>query len=206
MSGLVSVDMARAVRALVGDPAAGWWDDQQIYDFLSEAQRQLADRLPDSAVPELSTIQGRALSPPTASYDLPDDLLRIRLIVYKGKAARQWPLHELGTLSQAGASEDAPVFYVWGSQVVFPFVVTAGSFYIWYTRRPPDIGGNADPVLGAGHRPVMESFAVSRCWQNIRHETEASWWMEWFKSQCAAVASRYGDTPPDDGPAGDPRV
>ncbi len=212
--GALAMTLADAVSLRIGDLAGDNWTDTDIYAFLSEGQRYLAQHLCDSALWSLSKVETVTLVAGTAEYDLPSDFLRDRAVKYKTVWAKRWPLSKEDSLRRnqfTSPSEANPYYLIWGGQVRFPrlTVTQAGSenFSLWYIRVPPAMSEAEleEPVLPTALYNLLEDFAVMRCLEARGDAGPAALRHSHLVEEIMTVNARYRGKPAFDNLTRDPK-
>ena len=162
-AGDISDALVSSFRLRIGDPGSLLFTDAQCFAALNLAYLQLAKELADPPLYALFAVQTTALGAGIVAYALPTDLLRERLVEYKGIPARRWPLDQSGLVessSLAAATEADPAYFIWGGNVNLLNACTGGgNLVVSYLKRPTTITTNVDPEMGREFDEMVEMYA-----------------------------------------------
>ena len=151
MAGEVSRIMKQRIRRRVDDLNGDVFDDAEIYLWLSEAQRDIATRMPDITLPHLCVTKywGDTSNPLTegdSTYALPNDFMRERGLKYTRDAdkwARRLALRDLPRIVdslEAAPSDTNPYYWLWNGQINLEVgeVASTDAFTFYYVKYPAD--------------------------------------------------------------------
>lgn len=205
-AGDASKKMKAVVLNRVGDKAAVTWSAAEVYLYLNEGFRALANILADAALYELTYVQSAELGDAQANYNLPADFLRVRTVKYKDDWAVQWPVRQLRSINAAdpslllNPSETNPFYYLADGDLIFAVGsggVTQGNgdtYELWYIKTPTAITDAVDPELGEEFYDIVEDFAVSRCQEQGLNFEEAAYQMAANLEKALLVNARVTST------------
>ena len=203
-AGDISDDMLARVRSYLNEPAARTWEDLELYRYLTVAQRDLADRLPDAALWQLQEIVRGTWTSAQFDYALPADFLRARSAAIGGATsaaatpAVYMALEDFNAMlanNYFGASKTQPFWSVDHNLLKFhtasqnPDVST---YWLFYLRTPVDITTNVDPEIARIYEAAIVDFAMSQAWEQANQFGKAERILAHYKQRLAAICERYG--------------
>ena len=211
-AGDVTKALRNAVRARIGPASTLGFTDAQIYSYLSYSQHDIAWRVPDAALNELTSVASGNLA--GSSFTVPTDFLRERLVKVgtTGVVAGRVSVAEQKSISALEPTATNPFYYLWydGSTVKFRLFVgndvSTLAYTLMYVAAPTAVDASTDPLLNTGLHGLMVQFAVRRC-RELRGEYDlAQVELAAYLASVSVVAFRYGHTKRNDGAPGDPAV
>lgn len=175
-AGDVTAMLVDQVRSRLGEPSKQGILDEEIYGYLSFAQRDVALRLNDAAIPELTPVATGSLSASRAP--VPDSLQRIRLLTVgtNNIPATRWAVPERDAFTDniyVAPSSDEPYYWLFyntsDDAVRFHVEVddpsSTDDYELHYTKTPDDVDGSTDPELNVRWHGLMVDLAtaLARC-------------------------------------------
>jgi len=160
------------VRNRIGEPSKQGVLDEEIHAYLSFAQRDIAMRLNEAAIPELTPVTSGSLSSSRAT--LPSDLQRIRVLQVgtNGYPARRWPVvwrDALSNNSLVNPSAEEPYYWLWYNTTAAAVVLnveiddatSTADYDLHYVETPADVDTDTDPQLSTRWHGLMVDLAVA---------------------------------------------
>jgi len=206
--GDISDAMVAEIRSRIGEAATSGLTNPEIFYALNNGQFDLAERLCDSALPELMKTAAGSLS--SSKVALPTDCLRPRALTLATVWAKYIPLAELYTLESTGvtpASADEPYWSIWYDTDA-PYILGQGcaadaAYLLYYIATPTTMTTDVDPLFWAPRREMVKDFALSELLRLRQRHGEAEIIRVRYEAKVAAINSRYTDGAAYDGLPGD---
>lgn len=213
-AGDVTDKLVDQVRSRLGEPSKQGLLDEEIIGYLNFAQRDLAIRLNDAAVPELTPVVTDNLVASRAA--VPADLQRVRLLTIGANKipATRWPVPERDAFTDniyVAPSDDEPYYWLFFNTTddAVRFHVEVGdpacvdAYELHYTKNPTVMTTDVDPEVNMRWHGLMVDMAVAlaRCSKGDWREYDRLRRKYLSRSQKAnARYSEQGVIPRDDEP------
>lgn len=167
------------VRSRIGEPSKQGINDEEIWAYLSYAQRDLAMRLNEAAIPELTPVTESTLTNSRAAVPSSPELQRIRLLQVGANniPARRWPVvwrDALTDNAHINPSAAEPYYWLWYDSddgavrlnVEIDDATSTAAYRLHYVETPDDVYGSAsgdaaDPSLHERWHGLMVDLAVA---------------------------------------------
>lgn len=175
-------DALVAVRDLLDEPVAQFWDDPQLTRYLNEGQADISRRAEwkrtTAAIPCLSETQ---------RYTAPADLLRAYKLDYMQEdGINTYTVEFRGYMEMDqiwGINQEWPANYplyytMWGAPpsmqiILYPVPSSPGTLFVHYYQTPTPMVISTDPVdLPPGWEDMVTDYAVYRA---LRQDSDPRW-------------------------------
>lgn len=218
MAGEITQEIMGNVAGRMGDPAYDRFTESEILSYINAGFREIVDLCVDRALWQLTYVDETELVAATSTYDLPSDMARPTLLLYKTIPAVLWPHHQLRFLKKpnanADASETAPYWTIWNDDIEL-FVGSGGvtqdngdTIELWYIKEPTTVSESVDPELGVWFYNAVETYACSMCWAQGQGDPDQSRReLMHFYAELQRINAHYtAEVPPMDGLPRDPSL
>jgi len=175
-AGDITDKLVDQVRMRLGEASKQGVEDEEIIGYLNFAQRDLAVRFNDAAIPELTPVASGNLVASRAP--LPANFQRVRLLAIGSNKipARRWPVPERDAFTDniyvaPGATEPYYWLFYNTTDVAVRFHVEVGDpsstdpYELHYTQNPTAMSTDVDPQINVRWHGLMVDLAVAlaRC-------------------------------------------
>lgn len=201
-AGDITKALSDQVRARLGEASKQGLLDDDIYAHMSRGQYDLAWRLNDGLIPELTKEASGNLASSRAT--LPGDFLRERLVMIGATdvVARRASITELDALDDNSLwlpSLTNPFYYIWynitaAAVVLLVDVSNAAStdaYKLKYVAKPTEVDASTDPDYDSNLYGLIVDFAVMRGRQMQKEYAEAERLWRRYQDQVRVMNSRY---------------
>lgn len=218
MAGEITQEIMANVAGRMGDPAFDDFTEAEVLAYINAGYRKIVDLCVDRALWQLTAVDETLLVAGTSKYDLPSDIARPTLVLYKTIPAIIWSHADMRALKKPnanlGASETTPYWTVVDGDIeVFVGdggVTQAGAetLDLWYIKEPTTVSETVDPELGKWFQNAVETYAVSLCWSQGQGDSNQSRTeLIHFYAELQRINAPYiGIVPPMDGLPRDPQL
>lgn len=171
------------VRSVLSEATASFWTAAQIQKWIDEGVRDLALRLPDDCLLNLSTIHKTDLAADQERYPLPADFLRLKMVRVQYATGKSLlparlidgtDLWKILTFDNQKPKEETPVCWIFERNVYLnpiPGTAKVGGLEVWYVREPQQMGANTDePEVDEAYRVLLVAYVLSRAFDKGREE------------------------------------
>lgn len=158
-------DIKRRVKRQFGDEAGAQITDADITDWANDAQIDIT-RKTECLQEHVETDSVAA----DASYDVPTDFLRLRLVEYNGKKLDRVELEERNQLNKYATNSsptgEPQIYYVWGRKIwLYPAPESSGTgvLDIFYVKHPAEMSGDSDiPEIPTQYHEDIVRYCLAR--------------------------------------------
>ena len=171
-------ELLARVRQEVRDDAKEMFTDDQVTDYINEAQEDLANR-------QLVLTKTTASTTSDSTIPLPSDFIRprsLRLGTTGDDDVEFVDDDVFWTWYDAGADPGHTIAVVHGSDIeVYPSISTSTAYSLRYFYRPADLSGANSSDLPVELHPKLIYFAIARCYMKSREFNAADRFMQMYE-------------------------
>lgn len=202
MAGEITQALRDRVRSRIGEASKQGILDQEIYDFLNMAQRDLALRLHDAAIEELTQIATGTLT--NSRVALPSGLVRERLVKVGANdiPAKRWDVSQLDAVANNVMQQPSladPYYFIWynATDAAVRLCLEVGNasssdpYDVYYAKMPTKITAAVDPDYNEEWHDLIVDMAVALCRMAKAEAEEYQRMRNEYLRKTAEANSRY---------------
>ena len=144
-------ELVERLRAILDEEAEGFYEDEELYNWLEEGHKEVARRAKHLTDIEIINLSGEE------KYKLPDDFVELLKVRLGDKWLREIPLEE---------DDEEEGYYTWGDSIYLS-KLDGDELKVYYYRLPDRVldGPAKEPEIPMAYDTILIPFVLAKAFQ-----------------------------------------